>query len=652
MYKNKKYTGWAFDVYPDRDRDYFEREIDKQLKAGANFIWIGHNNPGEVKANKVEPGLSYAVYEAYLDKNDPRNKIASDIISSQKKFLEVCLKKNISVVFPIGYQIQMGERWNSSHPNELRRDFEGNIINWGGISASFYSEQYQEDTRKFYKWINEEWIKPFKKIILMVNLSDEPFGGDYSKPAEKAFEKLTGLTFLKALSGTVEDKRKLGDFQSNYIVEYAKWSALAWSKICPDIPCTISFCGFHGREENTMPSIPALFKNTPENFHPTFDVYPRDGSCSDPITEDDVTMLIIFLRQIAYLSNNNQKPYWVWTTGNSWGLGQASKDKANISDCLANQFCAVSTALENGGLLKGIAVWNYNVRNQGLFDDPNPVIYDPEELFRRVTQMLKVLREEMESLANSRDRTVFCPYKAFRSPSYAIYLSRPYSDKLIGSSKKVVWVKSFDFSQMHFIAKDGDNLIADDSIDSILKYYKNKKTPYPNNLLFLSDGDEEINPEDKKTFKKLLTRASQIFIPGKVENLLIPFVEDKFELMSNITTYDCLPYELDEYSLENAFIKRMHSEIYTIPFGDIIMFYNLTGKTQRISIQKLKKDFVLYFISPKGNLKRKTTLDSLPKSRRSLELNHHEIAFLTNKENDLMNKLLNCFKRKVRRRKN
>jgi len=37
---------------------------------GANAIWLGHNNPGQVDAQKVEPGMSYAVYAALQNKND------------------------------------------------------------------------------------------------------------------------------------------------------------------------------------------------------------------------------------------------------------------------------------------------------------------------------------------------------------------------------------------------------------------------------------------------------------------------------------------------------------------------------------------------------------------------------------------------------
>ena len=211
--------------------------------------------------------------------------------------------------------------------------------------------------------------------------------------------------------------RSLGFFQSEYIAEYAKWSAETWGKICPDIPCTMSFCGAHGREENVAPLISSIFRNTPDNFQPTFDIYPRDGHFFHPLKESDITMLLFFLRQVAYYSNSTKKPYWYWTTGNSWGLGQESENKSNISDAVINQIYAVSTALENKGYLKGIAVWNYNIRNQGLYNDPHQTTYNPDEMFEKVSTTLTNLR----TIANYTDVTFYS------KPEILIHLNSDYS---------------------------------------------------------------------------------------------------------------------------------------------------------------------------------------------------------------------------------
>lgn len=61
------YAGWAMDAYPGDSVAYHKSEMARQLAAGANVVWLGHNNPGDVIPGKVEPALSYAVWAAYRD---------------------------------------------------------------------------------------------------------------------------------------------------------------------------------------------------------------------------------------------------------------------------------------------------------------------------------------------------------------------------------------------------------------------------------------------------------------------------------------------------------------------------------------------------------------------------------------------------------
>lgn len=387
-----KYAGWAADAHAETTSDEMRSMIGRMLDHGANLLWIGHNNPGEVGVDKWEPALSYAVYESYVDASSPVHDAAKAMVDAQYRLLDACLRLNMRVVLPVGYQIQMGRLWNEEHPSELRRDPSGGIIDWGGVSASFYSEVYRQDISAFYEWTVEKFIEPYRSIILMVNLADEPFGGDYSPVAEKAFRAQHGFGFDEV--GDAPDRqRQLGAFQSDYIVHYADWSARAWSDVCPDVPCTMTFCGWHGRLANTFPTVPALFGDTPDNFHITFDAYPRDGLPSNVIAETDVTSLLAFLRQIGRLSRQHAKPLWLWSTGNSWGLGQASEDKADIADALANQLHLAMVPVDAGAHLAGIAVWNYNVKNQGLYLDTNPIVYDPDDMFCKVSSTFPILRD-------------------------------------------------------------------------------------------------------------------------------------------------------------------------------------------------------------------------------------------------------------------
>jgi len=43
---------------------------------------------------------------------------------------------------------------------------------------------------------------------------------------------------------------------------------------------------------------------------------------------------------------------------------------------------------QGGGELRGIAYWNYNVKEQGLYNDIHPTAYDVETMFARVSATL------------------------------------------------------------------------------------------------------------------------------------------------------------------------------------------------------------------------------------------------------------------------
>ena len=167
------------------------------VEHGANVVWIGHNNPGEVDAAKVEPGLSYAVYEAYADPADPRHADAVAIVEAQRRMLDACRAVGVQAVLPVGYQIQMGQRWNEEHPADLRRDADGQPLDiyGGGVSASFYAPSYRRDIETYYRWIDAEFARPYADVLLMLNLADEPIGGDYSAHAEAEFRRQHGFGF-------------------------------------------------------------------------------------------------------------------------------------------------------------------------------------------------------------------------------------------------------------------------------------------------------------------------------------------------------------------------------------------------------------------------------------------------------------------------
>lgn len=370
------HTGWAIIAYPQDSQLQMEAALRRMKNAGATMAWIGHNNPGEVDADKVEPGLSYAVYAA-----SPFNADARAMLEAQHRMLRAARAVGLPVVFPIGYQIHMGKAWNEKYPNELRRYRTGEPLDiyGGGVSASPYSAQYRADIRAYYEWVRDEFVIPYRDVILMLNLADEPQGGDYSAPAEAEFRARYGVGFAEARPA------RLGAFQDRVIVDYAIWSAAQWQELAPGLPVTMSFCGAQGRWSYHLPDIEALFRDTPENFVVAFDTYLHDDLPFNPLTETEVGALVLFARTVGHYSARYQREVWLWPAGNRWGLAGDGPNPGGVSDALANGYLLTLAMRSTGGHLRGLAVWNYNVQHQGLFGDPDPAPYDREILFNKVS---------------------------------------------------------------------------------------------------------------------------------------------------------------------------------------------------------------------------------------------------------------------------
>lgn len=379
------YAGWAAFAYPQDASADLVAMLTRHKNAGANVIWMGHNNPGEVFPDKKEPALSYAVYQAALDRNHPEHATALDIITAQHRFLQAARQVGLPAVFPVGYQIQMGAAWNSAHPQELRHDAAGqwlNIYN-GGVSASPYSAAYRADIRAYYEWVYAEFVRPYADVILMLNLADEPLGGDYSAPAEAEFHARTGLSFAEASPAQV------GAFQDGVIVDYAVWSAQQWADLAPGLRVTMSFCGAQARHSYAMPNLEALFRDPPANFVLTFDAYLHDYLPWEPMDAGQVGALITLAHTLGWYSHRYQRELWLWPAGNRWGLaGYGSSDPGGVSDALANGYLLALAVRATGGHLRGLAVWNYNVMEQGLYNDADFPPYDREAMFAQISAAL------------------------------------------------------------------------------------------------------------------------------------------------------------------------------------------------------------------------------------------------------------------------
>jgi len=438
------YAGWAVEAYPEASAAEMEATVRRLVDHGANVVWIGHNNPGEVDAGKVEPGLSYAVYEAYLDSADPRHDDAVAMVEAQHRMLAACRAAGVRAVLPVGYQIQMGQRWNGAHPGDVRRDAEGRPLDiyGGGVSASFYAPAYRADIERYYGWVDAEFARPYADVILMLNLADEPLGGDYSAHAEAEFRRRHGFGF-DDVGDDPARQRLLGAFQSRYVVEYANYSAGLWQALHPSLPVTMSFDGAQARQTLTLPDVEALFRDTPANFIVTFDAYPHDGLPHVALSDTNLVGLFLLARSLGLYSARYQKPVWLWAAANSWGLSQASPDPGTVSDAVANGLSLALLVRQGGGDLQGIAYWNYSVKEQGLYNDTHETAYEVETMFQQVSAVLPTLRQLMATPASSPEVLVLAP------PARA--------HEAIGARQAAVLLEVFPLRRLAMLARPGVN---------------------------------------------------------------------------------------------------------------------------------------------------------------------------------------------------
>jgi hypothetical protein len=438
-------AGWAMDAYPGDSVATLKSEMQKQVSAGANIVWLGHNNPGEVNQKKGEPGLSFAVWEALQDTTSPRHTDAVAMTLAVQHALDAARSLGVPVVLPIGYQIQMGAVWNRAHPQDLRVDAQGKVYNAGGESASFYAPDYQHDIVTYYRWVDETFVQPYSDTVKMLNMADEPADGDFSTWANAAFGHQHGFN-LKAAGANPQRQAAVGRFEAEYIVNYAAWSAGQWLTIDPAIKVTVSFDGGYSRIKHEGPDLEAIFREAPANFVVTFDAYPKDGLYNTSAHSSDIYALFSLIRTLGHYSAVYSRPLWLWSAANSWGLNGASPDPGTIADAAANGIYLAQLARETGGDLQGIAVWNYNIKGQGLYNDTHPYYYDPGAMFARVSATFPLLRAIMSTATAVPAQPV--------PPATVILASNAHDLQVAGRTLAMRAVDGYDWTALAAFAHD------------------------------------------------------------------------------------------------------------------------------------------------------------------------------------------------------
>ncbi len=442
------YIGWAYNAYPDTSYADMVRDVTRIKQAGANVLWISHANPATPFKQEREVGLNPAVLDAYRDFGQFAHDDAVEIVESQKNMLRACREVGIKVVLSIGYHTQMGLAWSKRNPDHLRRTPDGKIwqvTNGTEPYASIYSPVFQRDLLDYYRWIDKEYVTPYSDIIMMLNLADEPMGGDYSSWAENEFKQRTGFGFAETGNDPTR-QQSLGRFQAGMIVDFMKQGAGYWQALRPTMAVTMSFDGGAMREDNGLPNLEALFRETPPNFVLTWDMYPRDrGSLEVAVNEADISRLIYLVRTIGGYSAQYGRKVWMWSAANSWGLGQDVSDPGTIADAQANLIYLAQLMTQTGGKLEGLAVWNYNIKLQGLYNYSfgsvkKQATWNEDEMFERVSRYFAIVRQIMSESGGGPQMVVL------RSPEWQY--------RQIGAGQLDLNAKQIDYAQLDVLARN------------------------------------------------------------------------------------------------------------------------------------------------------------------------------------------------------
>lgn len=441
------YAGWAIDAYPDMTYEQMLAALKRMKEAGANVVWISHANPATPYAQEREVGLNPSVFSAFKDPAQISYLDAIAIVEANKRMLKASREVGLKAVLSVGYQTQMGQLWSAQHPQDLRRRANGKlwqVMNGNDPYGSIYSPTFQQDLRDYYVWIEYEFVNPYRDTIAMLNLADEPLGGDYSGWANQEFQKRNGYGFGEVGDSTARQE-SLGRFQANVITDFMTEAAGYWQEITPGLPVTMSFDGGAMREENGLPNLESLFAKAPANFVLTWDMYPRDrGSLDVPINQDDIARLFMLVRRIGGFSAQYNRLVWFWSAANSWGLGQTATNPGTIADAQANLLYLALLMNQTGGHLAGLAVWNYNIKSQGLYNYSccgieRKATWNEDEMFARVSQQFAPVRSIMAQPPGQPD---------------LLFLRPPeWQYRLIGATKADYFLQLMDWGKMDALAR-------------------------------------------------------------------------------------------------------------------------------------------------------------------------------------------------------
>ena len=373
-------------------------DLRRMRELGCNTVYIAHNSAGDANPDAYEPGIAPASWYA-IAAATPSAGNARILIGAVQTAIDAAREVGLDVVLGIGYQIMMGDEWNDAHPEELRRDRDGELLmHWGSVfTASPYSEVYRRDIREYYAWINQTFVLPNPHIVAL-NLADEPMGTDFSSHAMAASRARYGVSYAQA---TATDR---GEFLGGIIAVYAACSANHWEWLNHDVRTMMTF--HVQRDAPFLPDVERIFAQTPPTFIFSEDTHLDDGPMDRKITTENTRLLYGMCRTFGWLSHVYSKPLMLWTGANAWGL----KTNGGMAEARLNIDIVHDATKQAGGRIGMLMAWGWNIRHQGVYDDEGNFLADKETMIAGVSQLLAERRERLSVVSGGRpDRVYYLP---------------------------------------------------------------------------------------------------------------------------------------------------------------------------------------------------------------------------------------------------
>jgi hypothetical protein len=167
-----------------------------------------------------------------------------------------------------------------------------------------------------------------------------------------------------------------------------------------------------------------------------------------------------------------------------------------VSDAVANGLYLALLVRQGGGDLQGIAFWNYNVKEQGLYNDTHRTTYDADTMFTQVSAVLPLLRQLMSY-----------PGEGLPSQGYqesVLILSPPErSYEEIGAAREAVLLEVQPYQRLAILAKEGVNAAIVSSLDG----WPLEKVRA---VVVLSPSAEYVSGPDLALLRSFLARGGQV----------------------------------------------------------------------------------------------------------------------------------------------